>query len=907
MGNSLSFQNTNLNNENGENNAIKTINKDNLTDLVDEIAADFILKQNLIDMLRFSDKNYYDNMIILTSSIINKELTDLELGILQDRVLNTANHNMNTQNNEETKNNGNTIYFTSSDELKQISLRNEKEKQKALLIISKFYIKIMTIFSAITATIDPQYVYETENGERRYFQLKDYDSYKMLDKKSENIRIHQLFNPMGLVKKRLTILKNKINDSMVNGSNEVIMNPGELFCKMNTKDGDSINENTLKNEIGLKELDLLYYDIYDESSKSWTKKSSKMKKKYEKDLKKFYQIFTGKKVKPTNIKSFEDIETLQFHKLQRCRNQDFFKDIVVSKNDKLFLKYMRKIKEIEEITASYKKKLMHILKTIFVVENKTNGEVIVINPDMTLEHVLLLQEQTKDSILNIYTGCEKHFIEALLIYEELYDEKFGVLQLERLNYLNNRSLKEKNNVNKTIVPIGLNRSVLQEEGINQQNKLENLNTQNKPLTSKLLNNKSNVNINKPAYVTPQININSQSPVQYEFPNLLEETISPIKSEPSNQSVTQAQQPVLSKTIAPNQITSMNMPVTQQPQPEQQPQNLQEQPVQPEQQPQEQPVQPVQPVQPEQQKQEQPVQPVQPVQPEQQQQEQPVQPVQPVQPEQQPVQPEQQQQEQPVQPVQPEQQQQEQPVQQEEQPVQPEQQPVQPEQQPQNLQQVSTNITNSISPISENNEKKESEKGLFGSIINSVTSTFSGKSDENSSQAEKNIAGPITIEQRKNDKLENIGQSTTLENTKPVESEVPDLFNNISYPKVIENQIQQSKSKTITEPQPNAQSESLEEPQQNSVSESLEEPQQNSVSESLEEPQQNSVSESLEESQQNSPDINTNKININSPSVPIIKNNSEPFQKNNIVINEPVKEQEGGNMDDLKQQIMKILS
>ena len=189
----------------------------------------------------------------------------------------------------------------------------------------------MTIFSAITATIDPQYVYETENGERKYFQLKDYDSYKMLDKKSENIRIHQLFNPMGLVKKRLTILKNKINDSMENGSNEVIMNPGELFCKMNIKNGGSLNENTLKNEIGLKELDLLYYDIYDETSKSWSKKSSKMKKKYEKDLKKFYQIFTGKKVKPTNIKSFEDIETLQFHKLQRCRNQDFFKDLVVVK------------------------------------------------------------------------------------------------------------------------------------------------------------------------------------------------------------------------------------------------------------------------------------------------------------------------------------------------------------------------------------------------------------------------------------------------------------------------------------------------------------------------------------------------------------------------------------------------
>ena len=36
----------------------------------------------------------------------------------------------NSENNEETKNNGNTIYFTSSDELKQISIRSEKENKR---------------------------------------------------------------------------------------------------------------------------------------------------------------------------------------------------------------------------------------------------------------------------------------------------------------------------------------------------------------------------------------------------------------------------------------------------------------------------------------------------------------------------------------------------------------------------------------------------------------------------------------------------------------------------------------------------------------------------------------------------------------------------------------------------------
>ena len=209
MGNSLSYQNLDNKNEGNQENAIniKSINKDNLTDLVDEIASEFILKQNIIDMIRFSDKSYYDNMIVLTSSIINKELTDLELSILQDRVLNTTNHNTNknSKNNSEDQNSHsekNVIYFTSSDELKQLTLKSEKEKEKALMIISKFYIKIMTIFSAITAIMDPQYVYESETGEKKYFQLKDYDSYKMIDKHGENIKIHQLYNPMGLVRKR---------------------------------------------------------------------------------------------------------------------------------------------------------------------------------------------------------------------------------------------------------------------------------------------------------------------------------------------------------------------------------------------------------------------------------------------------------------------------------------------------------------------------------------------------------------------------------------------------------------------------------------------------------------------------------------------------------------------------------
>ena len=456
MGNSFSYQSTDENSQESE----KSIERQNIVNYIDNIATNYILKQNMIDMLRFTDKEYYDNLILLTASIFKKQLTSLELGILQDRVLNSSNSNElnnnikknNNVNSNKNKNN-NEIVFSSVNDLKEITIENEKVKQKALIIVSKFYIKIMTIFSAITSVIDPQYVFEDSEGSKHFFQLKDYNSYKMIDKHSKELKVHQLDNPMALVKKRLNILKNKLNNSNNNNnnnSNYVTINPGEKFCELN-KPNDGEESKKLTNEIGIKELDTLYYDIYDNETKKWNKKSTKMQKKYEKDLLKFYQIFTGKKIKPTNVKSFEDIEMLPFHNLHRCKNQDYFKDLLVSKNDSLFKKYMNKIDQIHEISKTYKRKLLFILKTIFIYkkDNNENDTSFIINPDLNIEKIIELQEQTKDCILNIYTNCEKHFLEALLIYEKMYEKQFGVLNNEKINNLSTNSNVQDENITTT--------------------------------------------------------------------------------------------------------------------------------------------------------------------------------------------------------------------------------------------------------------------------------------------------------------------------------------------------------------------------------------------------------------------------------------------------------------------------
>ena len=205
-----------------------TTNTTSLISHIDKIATNYILTQSMMDMLRFTDKEYYDNMIILTAYILKNQLTSLDLGIVKHRVMNgyeDSNNNMNINMNH-------SVYVSNTNRLKEITLNNEKKKEKALLLVSKFYIKIMSIFSAITATIDPQYVYEDEKGEKRFFFLKDYDSYAKLDPSTKKLKVSQLDNPIAFIQKRLAILKNKMNPANNNTHNQfTVINPGAKLCE----------------------------------------------------------------------------------------------------------------------------------------------------------------------------------------------------------------------------------------------------------------------------------------------------------------------------------------------------------------------------------------------------------------------------------------------------------------------------------------------------------------------------------------------------------------------------------------------------------------------------------------------------------------------------------------------------
>ena len=378
-----------------------------LSSQIDDIAVHYILKQNTIDLLRLTDKEYYDNLIVLVGNLFEKRLTDIEIGSLNQRI----------------------FPETVQDAVLNLLPSSGKIKDNMISSISKFYIKIMMIFSAIVATIDPQYSYEDDTGTKQLFYLKDIHSYKNIPRNVQPM-VHQLTNPMNLCRKRISILRNKID---LTDPDFITINPGEKICST-----DSTGR--LTDEVGIKELDLLYYDIFDPSSKTWKSRSKEMEEKYREDLKKFYTIFTGKSDMPKNITSFKEIELFDFKSIEYCRDGLFTHDFIIPKENELIMRYKEQVELLEQSTSQYRTELLDYIKKIFLTKIENETTTYTIQPSLTLNEILKIEQDTRNTIINLYTNCEQYFIRALLIFEELYDNQSKNVNESRMENLENNRL-----------------------------------------------------------------------------------------------------------------------------------------------------------------------------------------------------------------------------------------------------------------------------------------------------------------------------------------------------------------------------------------------------------------------------------------------------------------------------------
>lgn len=379
---------------------------------IDNIAYNYITSQSFKDMLKLKDKEYCNKLNIITSDILKKYFNDREINYLAKRVENGVDLNAMTADS--------IVYFRNDMINEEL---NNTDKDNMCISISKFYIKIAHLYSAIYTSIggddnsleegdvddlgDNNDNYSSEddlgNIDGEYSEL-NYESYDETEYK------------LGLCRRRLFSLIDTVLDednielkhiSCIRKEDEI--ENTDIYKENALK---SLNERSLKNMYGIPELEMLYYDVFDYTLGKYVGMSVNSKRSYMKDLEDFYKVFTGKIDKPENIIKFSDILLSDY-----CGINDIKDKIIISKKDTLYKKYAEHLAQSIKNTNNYQKELINILNQVF------NNEGTNILPDLDEKKLNILIEETRSVLVRLYIDCEKDYKELFNIFEAIIEEQ----------------------------------------------------------------------------------------------------------------------------------------------------------------------------------------------------------------------------------------------------------------------------------------------------------------------------------------------------------------------------------------------------------------------------------------------------------------------------------------------------
>lgn len=382
----------------------------NFYEVIDYIATYYILTMDFKSLSKLTEKEYCDNLIVLTSDIIQRYFTDLEVTYLEQRI------KKGLEVNELTKDN---IIFLNKDQLEKLDIENDAKKsirkKRVCLGIAKYYIKIAHLYAAIMMTINPIYIYKDETGNtvRRSLLEKN-----LIPKNVKRVKVN-----VNICDNRIKGLKK--SEQVVESPDETIMNPE--ICTMNLNSDKSIK--SLSEEPGIQELMQLYLDDkYDYSTGTFTGMSEETQKQFEKDLKTFYTTFTGEQVMDSNIKSFSDIKLKDAKKeYTKCDgiNPDFMEKYRVNKNDQLFIDYSSNIRDMINRASSKQSELLSVINEIFtfVIDPFTKKKRIRISPTLTDELLQKAVEKSRKIIIELYVSCETDYVKGIKLYEAIVEKK----------------------------------------------------------------------------------------------------------------------------------------------------------------------------------------------------------------------------------------------------------------------------------------------------------------------------------------------------------------------------------------------------------------------------------------------------------------------------------------------------
>jgi len=414
MGNSVSLY-SNIQSGGGEESEEKAIT---LSDTLDFIASYYILTMDFKTLSQLHEKKYCDELVVLTSDIINKYFSDLEVQRLAQRVESGADASEKL------------VYFKKSD-IENLKIPDSETKKAYCIDIAKFYIKIAHIFAAIVTTINPEYVYKDVFGNTVKKSL--------MQKSSIPSGVNTTVSKINLCSERINALKGKQEDKtevqseepeeeekeveviQTGGNDNIEIHPD--ICTINLdKDGETGH---LDDEPGINELIDLYFDgDYDFKTGKFMGMTNETEKQFQQDLKRFYLAFTDNTDMPPEVKKFSDIKLRDYSTKKFCESGNA-PSVKGSYKDELFLKYADNLKAMIQSVNVKQDELLAIINKIFVyvLDPVTDEDVIRVNPDLTESGLQELIVETRKLIIELYLKCETDFVEGVKIYEAIVESQ----------------------------------------------------------------------------------------------------------------------------------------------------------------------------------------------------------------------------------------------------------------------------------------------------------------------------------------------------------------------------------------------------------------------------------------------------------------------------------------------------
>ena len=389
-------------------------NKKSLSQIIDYVATNYILTQNFKDMEKLTDTEYCNNLVILTSKIVDQKLSNLEINYLTQRLQGKSEINEMASDK--------LIYFKKDaiDKFDVQNIQNATQKRRMCIGIAKFYVKVAQVFSAIVTTINPTYKFKDISGNKQEVDLSQKQN--IPDEATASIQ------RINMCSQRINAL---INGQKFNPDQKEPLKISPKFCEINfdSKTGKSRN---LYSEPGMPELEKLYFDKYDYDHGGFVGMTEQMRKTvYEKDVETLYRAFTGNDTIPLDdkgektIKTFTQIPLRNYKTTEGCNPGGKYTKVYEGTiKEKLFYDYAIHVNTMMNNANSNQDKLLAIIDRLFSfnINPLTQKKEIVVKASLTEEKLENIVVETRTIIQDLYKNCELDFFKGLKIYNDIINK-----------------------------------------------------------------------------------------------------------------------------------------------------------------------------------------------------------------------------------------------------------------------------------------------------------------------------------------------------------------------------------------------------------------------------------------------------------------------------------------------------